>query len=372
MSGLLLDRIAVDLPGLRATLDELATPDLLFAWFQAIADTPAPSQTASRTRGLVVKQRLEDRGVLGLARYESDYQGTGSDLLVNGKGGARIVAHLDEISYLIAGDSDNDGWPLTAFCYSLADGPRAARVIRWLAEGYRVVDAGVVDGAGDLLRYRSNGGADLTRGDRVCLHSPAQIHAGGGRLTGSMDNAGGVAAALVAAEVLMRHDVPFSLVLPDEEEGPAGLGSMTMSIGAMRVFPVLPEAELTHVLSERGLAATDGHRLPWGASLAESSSMARGGVTPPPLYAALRGLAAELTAAGMPVRESDGYVPRSDDVAAQLFTRELCLIGYPCANRHFDHGLPATNLNDLCALAAALAVTAAATSLGALPTRRHE
>ena len=375
MSGYL-DQIAVELPGLRATLDELATPDLLFAWFRAVADTPAPSQTASRTRGLVVEQRLRDRGVLGLARYESDYQGTGSDLLVNGKGGARIIAHLDEISYLAAGVADEDGWPLTAFCYSLADGPRAARVIRWLDEAYRVVDEGVVDGAGDRLRYRSNVGADLSPGDRVCLYSPAQIHSGGMRLTGSMDNAAGVAAALVAGEVLTRHNVPFSLVLPDEEEGPAGHGSMTMSIGAMRVFPVLPEAALTividaHVLSEQGLAATDGHRRSWGASLAESSSMARGGVTPPPLYAALRALAAELTAAGMPVRESEGYVPRSDDVAAQLFTRDLCLLGYPCANRHFDHGLPATNLNDLCALAAVLVVTAAAAWLGALPTGRH-
>jgi len=376
MSGYL-DQIYATLPGLHATLDELIAPDLMFDWFQALSDTPAPSQTASCTRGLVVARRLRERGVLDPARYERDYLGTGSDLLVNGNGGARIVAHLDEISYISAGAAGDDGWPLAAFCYSLADGPRAARVVRWQpVEGYRVVDEGIVDGTGDRLFYRSNADAGLKPGDRVCLHSPAQLEPGGGRLTGSIDNAAGVAAALVASEVLTRHNVPFSLVLTDEEEGPAGLGSITMSIGAMRVFPVLPEAALTividtHVLGEQGLAATDGLRQSWGASLAETSSMTRGGVTPPHLYAALRALAAELTAAGTPVRDAEGYVPRSDDAAAQLFTRDLCLLGYPGMNRHFDRGLPATNLNDMCNLATALVFTAAAAWLGALPTGRH-
>ncbi len=372
-----LDQIHAKLPELQVTLDELVAPELVLDWFQALADTPAPSQTASCTRGLVVAKRLRERGVLEPARYESDYRGTGSDLLVNGDGGARIVAHLDEISYVSAGTAGDDGWPLAAFCYSLADGPRAARVVRWHpVEGYRIVDEGTVDGTSERPYYRSNADAGLTPGDRVCLHSPAELELGSGRLTGSIDNAAGVAAALVASEVLARHDVPFSLVLTDEEEGPAGLGSLTMSIGAMRVFPVLPEAPLTivtdtHVLGEQGLAATDGLRQSWGASLTESSSMTRGGVTPPHLYAALRALAAELTGAGIPIRDAEGYVPRSDDVAAQLFTRDLCLLGYPGVNRHFDQGLPATNLNDLCTLARALVFTAAAAWLGALPTGRH-
>ncbi len=260
-----------------------------------------------------------------------------------------------------------------AYCYHLADGPRPARVIRWTDErGYHVADEGLVVGTEARLSYRSGADFSLRSGDRVALWSPVELEAGTTRLTGSIDNAAGVAAGLAAAEALVAAGVPFSLLLPDEEEGPSGCSSSTISRGAARTFPHLAPAPLTVVVDTQGLgtvdlAATDDHRQPFGATFAEYSSQTRGGVTPPPLYAGMTTLSQELTAEGTPLRAASGYVPRSDDAMAQLFTRNICLIGYPGINRHFDHGLPATNLDDLIALARTLAFTAAASHLGLLP-----
>lgn len=369
----MLEQIHDAVPDLAKALTELVTDEHVLDWFRTVADTPGPSQTASALRGRAIQKAFASADTLPVGAYQADVFDTGSDLITHRGGGARFVAHLDEISYLTAGMRDDDGWPLIAYCYHLADGPRPARVIRWSEDrGYHVADEGRVLGTEARLSYRSNDDFSLQSGDRITLWSAVELETATTRVTGAIDNAAGVAAGLAAAEALVAADVPFSLLLPDEEEGPAGCSSSTISRGAARTFPHLDPAPLTVVVDTQGLgtgdlAATDDHRRPFGATFAEYSSQTRGGVTPPPLYAGMTALSRELTAEGTPLRAASGYVPRSDDAMAQLFTRNICLVGYPGINRHFDHGLPATNLDDLVALARTLAFTAAASHLGLLP-----
>jgi len=68
--------------------------------------------------------------------------------------------------------------------------------------------------------------------DRVVLASPITYDANSGLITGSMDNAAGVAAALIACELMANLGIPFNCYLTDEEEGPAGSSSQTISRGA--------------------------------------------------------------------------------------------------------------------------------------------
>lgn len=360
----MLNRATEAFPGLDDQVAALATPDRLLHSLGAVADVAGPSQTTSHTRGPVVAGLLRERGVLRSATYERDFLGTGTDLVRSGADGVQFVAHLDEISYVLAGQRRDDGWPLHAYCYHLADGPRPARVTRWRGGEYAVVSEGELLGDGPV--YRAGDGVALEPGDRVTLHAAVTPEVESSRVTGAIDNAAGVAAVLVACEILARCAVPFTAVLTDEEEGPSGCASTTINRGAMRIFPRLSPAPLTVVVDTQGLssaalAESDGHRRPWGACLSEYSSHTRGAVTPPHLYGPLRALATELTAAGVPVRDNrGGYTPRSDDAAVQHHTRSLCLLGYAGINRHFDHGLPATNLEDLCALAGALAYVGAA------------
>lgn len=369
----MLEHIHDAIPHLSEALSEFVTGDHVLDWFRTVADTPAPSQTSSALRGRAIQESLASTGSLPPSAYRADVFSTGSDMITHGTGGTRFVAHLDEISYVTAGPRDDDGWPLIAYCYHLADGPRPARVIRWSDDrDYHVADEGLVVGTEASLRYRSSADFALQSGDRIALWSPVELETGTTRLTGAIDNAAGVAASLAAAETLARADIPFSLLLPDEEEGPAGCSSSTISRGAARTFPHVDPAPLTVVVDTQGLgaddlAATDDHRRAFGATLAEYSSQTRGGVTPPPLYSGLTALSRELTAEGTPFRPTTGYVPRSDDAMAQLFTRDIALVGYPGINRHFDHGLPATNLDDLVSLGRTLVFAAAASHLGLLP-----
>jgi hypothetical protein len=326
-----------------------------------IADTHAPSQTSSVTRGDVIASRLAGRAP-GLT-VERNLAGSGCDVIRSRRGGLRIVAHLDEISYLVAGSSpDARGWPLVPFCYHLADGPRPAVILRPGPDGrYAVVGRGQLDGPPDAVRFRGDEGVDPQAGDRILLPAPLAVDQQTGIVTGSLDNAAGVAAALVATEALHRLDVPVELVLTDEEEGPAGASTQTIARGAARVQAVLDPAPLTVVVDVHGLPPDHvGHRTPFGASLAEFSSSGRGAVTPPSLFRAIRHLFDDAADVVHVTTNLGGHVPRSDDVVATLSTPAVCLVGYPGSNRHFDHGLPTANLHDLAALARALVVLAAA------------
>lgn len=354
--------------------DERITPAAVHALLAAVADTPAPSGASSLTRGAEVRTWCEKDGLLEEgADLHLDAYRTGCDLLERGKGGLRMLAHLDEVSYLVEGSSGVQGrWWVAPYCYHLAEVPAPARVVRFAADGgWNVIAAGHVSVCEGRHVFETADSVQMAPGDRVSLASDLALDATG-RLTGSLDNAAGVTAALLAASVLTRLGVPFSVAMTDEEEGPSGAASQTIARGAARLFHHLDHAPLTvaidiHGVPDREAAAVDGHHRPWGASLAEFSSHGRGSVAPPHLYAGVAGLLCGLGDRGVLVQQNvGGYVPRSDDVVAMTHGNRVVVLGYPGVNRHFDRGLPAAHVDDLMHLARALVVLAVAVHAGHL------
>ena len=209
----------------------------------------------------------------------------------------------------------------------------------------------------------------LRPGDRVAPLSPYRETADG-QFTGHVDNAGGVAALAVAAPVLARAGIDAMLAFPDEEEGPVGPGNQTIGRGASRIVSQLPAPDLAIVADvQQAGGEPDAHtaggienasRLGAGAVLSEFSSLARGAVTPPHLYAVGRHLAGLLAGLGVAVQESNNaYSSRSDDVGVMLRTPNILLLGYPGFNRHFDRGEPRAHLDDVVHLAKALVYASA-------------
>lgn len=339
-----------------------------------VADTPAPSGASSLTRGPQVRAWCEKDGLLDEgAHLRLDAFRTGCDLLSWGRDGLRMLAHLDEVSYLVEGVSGVAGrWWVAPYCYHLAEVPAPSRVVRFTADGtWSVVAWGHVTVRDGRHVFETADDVQLAPGDRVTLASDIARDPTG-RVTGSLDNAAGVTAALLAATVLSRLGVPFSLALTDEEEGPSGAASQTIARGAARLFHHLPDAPLTvaidiHGVPDREAAAVDDHHRPWGASLAEFSSHGRGSVAPPHLYAGVAHLLCDLGDHGVVVQQNvGGYVPRSDDVVAMTRGNRVVVLGYPGVNRHFDRGLPAVHVDDLVHLANALVVLAVAVDAGRL------
>lgn len=354
--------------------DERITVVAAHELLSLVANTPAPSGASSLTRGLQVRTWCEKDGLLGEgAQFQLDAYRTGCDLLRWGQGGIRLLAHLDEVSYLVEGASGVTGrWWVAPYCYHLAEVAAPARAVRFTADGaWTVVAWGHVTVHDGRHVFESTDAVELAPGDRVSLASDVKGDVTG-RVTGSLDNAAGVTAALLAATVLSRLGVPFSLALTDEEEGPSGAASQTIARGAARLFRHLGDAPLTvaidiHGVPDREAASVDGHRSSWGASLAEFSSHGRGSVAPPQLYAGVAELLCDLGDRGVVVRQNvGGYVPRSDDVVAMTHGNRVVVLGYPGVNRHFDRGLPAAHLGDLVHLARALVVLAVAVQAGHL------
>lgn len=354
--------------------DERITADAVHELLALVADTPAPSGTSSLTRGVQVQRWCEKDGLLREGtKLQSDAFRSGCDVLSADGGGLRMLAHLDEVSYLIEGATDDElRWWVAPYCYHLAELPAPARAVRFAADGtWSIVAVGHVSSYEGRHVFEAAGPVRLAPGDRIALASDVARDASG-RLTGSLDNAAGVVAGLLAASVLSRLGVPFSLALTDEEEGPSGAASQTISRGAARLFRHLDDAPLTvaidiHGVPDADAAVVDGHRRPWGASLAEFSSHGRGSVAPPHLFAGVADLLCDLGDRDVVVRQNvGGYVPRSDDVVAMTHGNRVVILGYPGVNRHFDRGLPAVHEDDLVHLARALVVLAVAVHAGHL------
>ncbi|KQU64128.1 hypothetical protein [Phycicoccus sp. Root101] len=359
--------VLADRPSLIDDINRLVTPESLLQVLRSVADTPAPSGTSSLTRGAVIQSWFESRqlehagAVLRRDAFES-----GCDVLTNGEGGIGILAHLDEVSYLLREPVRPGLWQVTPYCYHLAEEPTPARVVRFAPDGTWSVlchaQISLEEGQ-HLVSHPVE--VELRPGDRVVLATPLAHDPDTGRVTGSLDNAAGVAAALLASETMLRCGIAFSTYLTDEEEGPSGAASQTISRGAARLLSRLDPAPLTvavdiHGLSSVDLQRNDNFRRPWGASLAEYSSRGKGSVARPDIYASLVQALEPLSSKGIHVRANvGGHVPRSDDVVAMLHSNRVVILGYPGENRHFDRGLPATNLQDLVDLARALVVVGA-------------
>lgn len=343
------------------------TAERLERFLQALTDTPAPSGAASLMRAPVLRMLLEEDGALdsGGLRLDPDHEGTGAVTLSCGSGaqsGLWYIAHLDSISYLVQ-PVRNGRHPLVPFCYHLTDeGERDARALRYELESGSMVTCAigqlVSDSAGPS--FVPAGDVVLRPGDRVVPITPFSAQHDG-MLTGHFDNAGGVAAMAVAATVLARLGGSAFFAMPDEEEGPAATGNQSMSRGALRLLAATPAPRTTFVIDMQQTAAEgnsgpDGAGIPGsGAVLSEFSSRARGAVTPPHLYAAVRVFAAGLEARGATVRETSNlYTSRSDDVAVMQRSPGIVLLGFPGGDRHFDKALPTAHIDDLVSLSRAL------------------
>lgn len=359
--------VLAERPSLIDEINSRVTPEALLTVLRSIADTPAPSGASSLTRGEVVQSwfestRLEAAG----ATLQRDAFDSGCDILTSETGGISILAHLDEVSYLLREPVEPGLWRVAPYCYHLAEKPAPARIVRFAPDGtWRLLcDAQIsLKDGHHLVAFPVD--VELKPGDRVVLASPLAHDENTGRVTGSLDNAAGVAAALLASEAMLGCGIPFSTYLTDEEEGPSGAASQTISRGAARLLRRRAPAALTVAVDIHGLGKADlernqNYRLPWGASLAEYSSGGKGSVARPDIYASLMQALEPLASRGVRVRANiGGHVPRSDDVVAMLHSNRVVILGYPGENRHFDRGLPAVNLQDLVDLARALVVVGA-------------
>lgn len=357
-------------PTLIEDITNWITPELVLTTLIPIANTPAPSGVSSLTRGPIIKNWFETKNLkTKKVTLVSNVLDSGTEVLSFGSGGMSLFAHLDEVSYLFCGRVRAGLARITPYCYHLAKDPVPARILRFNSHGgwHEICDAEVfIKEDQYFVSYPED--IDFGFADRVVLASPLNYNSQTGLVTGSLDNAAGVTAALVACELMVHLGIPFDCYLTDEEEGPAGSSSQTISRGAARILRHVQQAPLSaiidiHGLNEVDLATSLNHQIPWGASLAEFSSGGRGSVSLPEIVITLSETFSKLEDRGIRVQQNiGGYVPRSDDVVSMLYSNRLVILGYPGINRHFDRGLPTANLHDLVNLARALVVLGAMVS----------
>jgi hypothetical protein len=364
---------------LRPLVDAHVTTDRVRRYMRAISGIPAPSTAAAALRAPELRRLLaadEALGSSGLHLHE-DFAGTGSTVILTGSTAPEkpvwCMAHLDTLSYLVQ-PRQGERYPLVPFGYHLmVDGSRTALAWRYdlATNRYGVIASGAIESEAGAPFFRTDDATvRLGAGDRVVFATPYEEDPTSGTFTGHTDNAGAVAALAVAAPVLARAGVEALLGFPDEEEGPQGGGSQMMGRGGTRIIDRLPPPELAIIADVQqagGDPDADTHggienttRLGGGAVLAEFSSLARGAVTPPHLYALARLASGVLAGLDVAIQESNNaYTSRSDDVSVLLKTPDILLLGFAGFNRHFDRGLPQGNLGDLVHLAKALVYMAA-------------
>jgi hypothetical protein len=356
---------------LQPLVEAHVTPQTVLRYLDALCTVSAPSSAASLCRGPVLQKLWTQDGILDSddVHFDTDAMGTGNALLSIGASRTApvwYVAHLDSISYLVQPASQGRH-PLVPFCVHLTeDGERPAEVLRYDLETGRM--AGCAEGRllseGGQPYFIKTRGATPRPGDRIVPVAPFDVSEDG-LVTAHVDNAAGVAALALAAVVLARAGVDALLVFPDEEEGPTAVGNQSMSRGMARLASRLNPPELAIVVDSQQAVVTDdgpdmAGRLGSGAVMSEFSSLARGSVTPPPLYAAGRAFMDGLAGEGVRVGESPNrYTSRSDDVSLMLRTNQILLLGYPSTDRHFDRAYPTAHLADIVDLTKALVYASA-------------
>lgn len=367
-----LDGIADRLAAIRPAIDAHVTDARMARYLTAIADTPAPSTTASIMRAPVLRELLTADGVLGggtRLMLDVNFRNTASTVMLSGTTGDDkplwYFAHLDTISYLVK-PYDGARYPLVPFCYHLIrDGCRQAQAYRFnLARSrYMIVAEGWLESDDATPFFRPTGNDTMLQsGDRVVPVTRC-APTDDGHWNGHFDNAGSVAALAVAAPILADAGIEALLAFPDEEEGPPGSGNQLMSRGGARIIDGLSPPDLAIVAdmqqaADPGAASVDrdnSTELGKGAVLSEFSSLARGAVTPPHLLALARHFAQMLPDLGVRIQQSNNaYTSRSDDVSVLLKTPNILLLGFPGLDRHFDTAEPKANLGDIVDLSKAL------------------
>lgn len=364
--------LAAALAHLQPLVDAHITPERIRRYLKALSEVPAPSTAASALRSPILRTLLSADGVLHghSLHFDDNFGRTANTVILTGSAQPEkplwYFAHLDTVSYLVQSKQD-ERYPLVPFGYHMINnGARSAQVYRFdLERGeYFVVAVGRLVSENSKPYFQSDSTVELQPGDRVVFTQSYAEDSETGDITAHTDNAGAVAALAVAAPVMARAGVEALLAFPDEEEGPQGSGNQIIGRGGTRLVNLLPPPELAIVsdVQQGGGESADTRggpenttRLGQGAVLAEFSSLGRGAVTPPHLYALARYLLHTLGDLGVQVQESNNaYTSRSDDVSVTLKTPHVLLLGFPGFNRHFDLAEPKANLYDLVDLSKAL------------------
>ena len=102
-------------------MEAVITPETAYRIFQQLADTYAPTLSARYTRGLIIKDILQDMQAAGSVKdnlvLDLNFRRTGNVSITLGRKEVKPIwafAHLDNISYL-TGPKTNDLYALTAF-----------------------------------------------------------------------------------------------------------------------------------------------------------------------------------------------------------------------------------------------------------------
>ncbi len=358
-------------PGVIERAHALITPERAFALFKRISDTRAPTLLARHTRGRVIEGLLGEaqrEGVCAASlRYLHNLHGSGAVALSLGKSDRKPIwcfAHIDTISFL-TGALSAEGYALTPFCEAKqSDGRRAAQAmaldpesqaLTTIARGWLVTRNGA--------HCFDTPARDLPPATRVVYSSEAEWDRATGMIHGCIDDAAGAAALTLAAMALSSCDVNVLFVLNDEEEGPVAPGPQAFARGSARLLHRAPRESLpelitvtdTHDVGQDADGGLRADRFGTGACFAAFASLARGGVTPPPLLDFQRDLSRYLSSQGVRLIENGNYVGRSDDASAILSTPNVALVGCPGAYAHFAQR-PRIHVSDLVDLAKTLAV----------------
>jgi putative aminopeptidase FrvX len=371
------------LAALQPLVDAHITVERIRHYVTSISSVASPSTAASVLRGPILRELLQEAPILEnhSLHFHLNYQNTGNTVIFTGKEVVSknlwYIAHLDTVSYLVQ-RKQLSRYPLVPFCHHMIqNGKRLAVAYRFVSakSRYEIVAHGRLETEDSRPYFRPESeNLSLKPGDRIVFSTTYQEDPLTGNFTAHVDNAGGVAALLAAAPVLGAANVEALLAFPDEEEGPEGSGNQMIGRGSARILNLLPVPDLVvvsdvqqtgddiHPLTAHGGAG--GAKLGEGAVLAEFSSLGRGAVTPPHLYALAVELVAALQEIGVKVQTTNNsYTSRSDDVSVMLKTPNVLLLGFAGFNRHFDLGEPTANIDDLVNLAKAMVY------FSALPTQ---
>jgi hypothetical protein len=373
------NRVTAHLSALQPLVDSHITVERLRHYVTSLSAVASPSTAASVLRGPILRDLLQETNAFenDHLHFHLNYKKTGNTLIFTGTKNIKkklwYIAHLDTVSYLVL-PQQHSRYPLVSFCHHMIqNGQRLAVAYRFVPSNFRyeIVARGCLESIDSRPFFRpESGDRNLKPGDRIVFSTSYQEDRLTGNCTADIDNAGGVAALLAAAPVLAAAKVEALLAFPDEEEGPPGSGNQMIGRGSARILNLVPAPELV-VVSDVQQAGGDGHpnfpggvgdgaKLGEGAVLSEFSSLARGAVTPPHLYALAIEFVAALRKLGVKIQPSNNsYTSRSDDVSVMLKTPNILLLGFPGFNRHFDLGEPTANIYDLVNLAKAMAYFAA-------------
>ena len=374
-------------PGLFDRLHSELTEERVFQVLKPLADCPAPSQTVPYTRGRLIEQMFSRGGPLEHARlhFSPNFRNTGNCVLLIGEQPEAkkvwLLAHLDVISYLID-QIEGERYLLMPFCYHMMLPGRQPGIaleynlerkgLEIAAQGYLVTEA-----SGSIF-FEPTRPVDLHPGQRICFSSQLAWDRESGRITGSLDDAAGCAALLLAAKFLADYNAEIMVCLSDEEEGVAAAGNQTIGRGAARLLQAFdqPELVISCDFHEAG-SMREGHgpkglKPGDGAVFAEKASRARGEVTPPHLYEFERQLAFELGKEGIRLQENiGGYIGRSDGTNAMLRTPNVAILGFLGENRHFEQAASSANICDLADLAKVVVCYVLAAGTAPFPDREH-